>query len=69
MIIKSDWHIHSEYSYDAKGFAGVEGKEGITTATYGDHASEFLAKMYSHFSGKNYVIVINAEPYNEPVSE
>ena len=60
----NDNAVDGEYSYDAKGFAGEKGTEGITTATYGDHASEFLAKMYSHFNGQNYVIVINAEPYN-----
>ena len=63
------WVMSNDATLDANGFAGKSGEKGITTATYGDHAAEFLAKMYSHFSGKNYVIVITAEPYNEPVSE
>ena len=55
--------VDGKYSYDANGFEGTEGADGVTTATYGDHAAKYIKAMFTYFSGKTYKVVINAQPY------
>lgn len=61
--------VDGEYSYDANGFAGTKGAEGVTTATYGDHAATYINAMFGYFTGKTYKVVIGAQPYTAPANE
>ena len=60
--------VDDEYSYDANGFAGTKGAEGVTTATYGDHAATYIKAMFGYFSGQTYKVVIDAQPYTAPAN-
>ena len=58
----NDHKVDDELIYDANGFEIAEG----TAKTYGDHAAEFLGKLFDHFNGQKYTIVIDAQPYTAP---
>ena len=55
----NDHKVDDELIYDANGFVIAEG----TAKTYGDHAAEFLGKLFDYFTGQEYTIVIDAQPY------
>lgn len=60
--------VDGKYSYDAKGLSGIKGADGVTTATYGDHAAKYINEMFDYFTGKTYKVVVDAQPYTAPAN-